>query len=105
MAEFTTLDTTGSTKSHVSSLKPIIDGYFIHRPTHIEINIKSPYLASLMKNDKELVYTDFGMVYDVNFVDSLLLDTVMNKNNSVFLTATKEPNITFLRSPKNSGWL
>jgi len=82
------------------SLKPIIDGYFIHRPTHVEINIKSPYLANLMKNDRDLVYTDFGMVYDVDFNDNMSLYNVLNKNNSVFLTSSHEPNITFLRSPK-----
>ena len=99
MAIKSTFDTIGSSESHVSS-HDIIDGYFIHRPTHIEINVKSPYLAKLMKNDKELVYTDFGMVYDIDFIDDSILYQSMNKNNNCFLTTNHNPNMTYLRSPK-----
>ncbi len=99
MAKISTLDNTGSNKSLLSS-HDIIDGYFIHRPTHVEINVKSPYLANLMKNDKDLVYSDFGMVYDVDFLEDNLLYQSMNKNNSVFLTSNHNANISYLRSPK-----
>ncbi len=99
MAKNSTLDNTGSSESLLSS-HDIIDGYFIHRPTHVEINVKSPYLANLMKNDKDLVYTDFGMVYDVAFNEDQLLYQSMNKNNNVFLTSTHNANITYLRSPR-----
>ena len=96
----TPYDTIGSSESHVSSHKPIIEGYFIHRPTHVEINVKSPYLANLMKNDKDLVYSDFGMVYDVDFDEDQLLYQSMNKNNNTFLTSNHNANISYLRSPK-----
>ncbi len=101
MAKISTLDNTGSSESLLSS-HDIIDGYFIQRPTHVEINVKSPYLAELMKKKSpiDLVYSDFGMVYDIGFESDILLYQTMSKNNNVFLTATHNANISYLRSPK-----
>ncbi len=101
MATKLTFDNTGSSESLLSSHN-IIEGYFIQRPTHVEINVKSPYLAKLMENKSpiDLIYSDFGMVYDVDFLEDNLLYQTMSKNNNVFLTSAHNANISYLRSPR-----
>lgn len=86
--------------STVTIPKELLTGYMIQRPNHLEINVKSPLIHSLIANEKaKIFYCGFGYLYSPTNQYPPSLEYCMNKNNNV-LIESDYPNLTFLRHPK-----
>ena len=83
----------------------VLSGYMIQRPTHLEINVKSTLIHSLLANDKDKVYDKgFGYLYANRHDYPDTLFNCMAINSHTLLQNPSYPNLVYLRSDKlNEG--